>query len=369
MAEAERNPKHDSDLAEEATPSSEQDFESKQDPAETQSEEPQNRRARRTAASQARKQRVKERREAEAIGLDAQEILDDALVRSTDSASKWLKRNSSLLQGVFVGGLLLWAGYGTYSWFQATSRAEATDALAVAVAAERGEIGDPAQQGQPNDQGVISPTPIYADREAKLVAAREAFESALKVRSGGGTAHYAKLALAGVLLDSGKFDEAAATFSELESSSFAASDLELKGRAIEGLAIVRESKADLAGALETYSKLEAAGIPGFTELAQYQRARLHLALKQPDQAKEIVTKLREKLGAALADPFAASAGFLSNGVQQLSQELGLEEQEAPAPTAITNEQLEALQRQLQESIKRSGEGSEAPASPEPTPAP
>ena len=70
--------------------------------------EPQNRRARRTAAAQARKARVRERREAEAVGLDAQEMLDDALVRSTDTAGKWLRNNSTTLQWAVVLGIAGW---------------------------------------------------------------------------------------------------------------------------------------------------------------------------------------------------------------------------------------------------------------------
>src|SRR5690606_25746447 len=135
--------------------------------ASSAAEEPQNRRARRAAASQARKARMRERREAEAVGLGAQELLDDALVRSTDTAAKWLRRNSAILQWTLVIGLVSWAGWGIYGWRAASKKAAASDALALAVEAERGKIGDPAEQGRPNEQGVVDPTPIFEDKDER----------------------------------------------------------------------------------------------------------------------------------------------------------------------------------------------------------
>src|SRR5690606_20739242 len=109
----------------------------------------------RTAAAQARKARVRERREAEAVGLDAQEMLDDALVRSTDTAGKWLRNNSTTLQWAVVLGIAGWSGWGIYNWQAQEARAEATAALAAAVDTERGKIGDPAEQGKPNEQNIV----------------------------------------------------------------------------------------------------------------------------------------------------------------------------------------------------------------------
>ncbi len=310
--------------------------------------EPQNRRARRAAASQARKHRLRERREAEAVGLDAQEILDDALVRSTDTAAKWFRRNSNKLQWALVVGVVGWSGWGIYGWRAAAAKAEAADAVAAAVDAERGRIGDPAEQGQLNEQNVVDPTPIFKDREALLAEAKQRFEQAAAMRSGSGTALYAKLALAAVLFDSGQYDDALAAYNEVKDSKLAASDPELRGRALEGLALVAVAKGDKKGAIGAYEALAAAGIDGFTELAQYQQARLHQELGETDKAKELVGKLKESVGGP-AGAMGMSSSYLQSGVQSLADELGLEEpQQGSKP--ITAEQLNALQRQVQTQI-------------------
>lgn len=316
--------------------------------------EPQNRRTRRAAASQARKARMRERREAEAVGLDAQEMLDDALVRSTDTASKWLRRHSSTLQWALVIGLVGWAGWGIYGWRTASKRANASDALALAVSTERGKIGEPAEQGRPNEQGVIDPTPIFKDRSELLAAAVDRFEQAAAMREGSGTNLYAELGLAAVLLDSGKFDEATAKYNEVKAAEFAQSDPELRGRALEGLALVQEAKGDEAAALAAYKDLENAGIQGFTELAMYQQARLSHAMGKTAEAKEIALKLREKLD-GLDDPLEVSKSFVKSSLKQLADELGLEPVAPPASKPITPMQIDALQRQVQEQINAASE--------------
>jgi len=317
------------------------------------SEEPQNRRARRAAASQARKQRLRERQEAEAVGLDAQEIIDDALVRSTDSLGKWLRRNSTSLQVAVLVGVAGWAGWGIYSWRAAAARAEASDVLAAAVAAERGKIGDPAEQGKLNEQKIIDPTPIFADVAAKQAATIEGFEKAAKMREGSGTSLFAQLALAGMLLDTGKFDEARAAYEEVKSAKLTASDPELRGRALEGIALVEQAKGDKAAAIKAYQELQNADIPGFVELALYEQARLHRDLKQLDEAKQALTKLKEKIGTPTASPmFGIPSGYLQGGLKALSDELGLEGDKPATAGAnpITQEQLRALTAPVQEKI-------------------
>jgi predicted negative regulator of RcsB-dependent stress response len=314
--------------------------------------EPQNRRARRAAAAQARKARMRERREAEAVGLDTQEMLDDALARSTDKAGKWVRKNSSTLQWVFVAGVVGWAGWGLYNWQAQEARAEASAALAIAVDTERGKVGDPSEQGKPNEQNVIDPTPIFEDRAALRKAALERFQAAEALRAGSGTSAYAQLGAASVLYDEGKFDEAATQFESVANSELAKSDPELRGRALDGLALTQESKGDKEAALKTYGRLDNTDTPGFEELALYQQARLQRDLGQLDAAKENIKKLNEKLGPS--EPLAFSASYLEIAAKTLGEELGVEKP-PPASNPITPEQLKALQAGVQQKINAASE--------------
>jgi predicted negative regulator of RcsB-dependent stress response len=335
-------------------------------------EEPQNRRARRAAASQARKVRLKERKEAEAVGLDAQEMLDEAIARSSDKATKWLRRNSSILQGLVAVGVVGWAGFGLYSWRTAKVEQEASDALSRAIDASQGKIGDPAEQGKPNAQKVIDPTPIFADTSSRLKTAEDRFASAVKLREGSGTNAYAQLARASILLDGGKADEAKAAFEDLKRSKFAETDPEFRCQAIEGVALALEAKGDKQGALKSYQELGNTDVSGYKDLAQYHQARLQRDLGQLDAAKETLKKLQSK---AKADPaaamFGADPGYVQHGIQTLADELGLQSPETSGPdepslmagpgSQISQEQLEALQKQLQEQLGKSGDAPAAPA--------
>jgi predicted negative regulator of RcsB-dependent stress response len=304
--------------------------------------EPKNRRGRRVAASQARKQRLRERKEAEAVGLDAQEMIDDALVRGTSTTKKWLQKNSTILQGVAVAAVVVWAGWGIYGWRLKAAEAEASATVATAVAAERGRVGEPTLDDD-ND-----PRPLYKDDAARIAASKTAFELAAKAREGKGTSVYSQLALAAVLLDEGKPDEARAAFEALENHKLAASDPELRGRAIEGVALSWDAKGDNDAALKAYSKLESTEIAGFVELAIYRQARLRQALKQDDQAKSLAEKLNAKLKESAPGP----GSYLAQLARGLSEELGIASAEPPAPRQITPQQLEELQRAMQENMRK-----------------
>lgn len=324
--------------------------------AEPDGEEPANRRARRAAAARARKQRVKEREEAQAIGLGAQEMLDDALARSTDSATKWLKKNSNILQWIFVSGVTLWAGWGLYGWQKARSAATSSDKVAKAAAAQFGKVGEE-DKAEDNPQ-VVDPTPVFADQQARLEAARAAYETALKSASNDGVGLYARLALGSVLIEQGKLDEAKAEYDRVLAAKFTEKDAAIKAQAQEGLAQVAEAKGDKAGALALYEEIAAANLGGTSELGQYNRARLLHALGRSDEAKKLIAALYEKHPPV--DGFAGMfPSYLEQNIKTLANILGVEAPKAkPAP--LTQAQINDLAAGVQ---RRISEGEPKPTAP------
>lgn len=324
--------------------------------------EGENRRARRAALAKARKQRMRERKEAEAVGLDTQEVIDEALVRSTDTVAKWLKRNSTVLQVLAVVGLVSWAGWGAWGLWGAKVRAEASDAVAKALASVEGRIGDPTEQGQPDEQGIVDPRPIFKDDQARLSAAETALVAASKVREGSGTALYAKLALASVELDQGKLDEALAHYQAVADSALAKDDPELRGRAIEGSALALEKKGDKAGALARYQELVASGKSGFVESALLEQARLQRDLGKLDEAKASLKQAREKLAATPG--FDSPGSYLRQRLESLASEIDPElAKTLRQPPQLTPERLRELQEQVKKALGNnapSPAGSEAP---------
>ncbi len=319
-------------------------------------EEPANRRARRAAAARARKQRVKEREEAQAIGLDAQEMIDDALVRSTDTATKWLKKNANVLQWIFVGGITIWAGWGLYGWQKARSEASSSDKIAKAAAAQFGKVGQ--DEKKDDNPQIVDPTPVYADDKARLEAAKTAYETALKGASNDGAGLYARLALASVLIEQGKLDEAKAEYDRVLAAKFTEKDAALAAQAREGLAQLAEAKGDKAGALALYEQIAASNLGGTSELAQYNQARLLHALDRTDDAKKLIAALYEKHppSEGLAGMFPS---YLEQSIKTLANVLGVEAPKAkPAP--LTQAQINDLAAGVQRKIS---EGETKPAAP------
>lgn len=328
---------------------------------EASSEEAGNRRARRAAAARARKDRVREREEAQAIGLDTQEIIDDALVRSTDTASKWLKKNLNVLQWVFVGGITVWASWGLYGWQQARAQAAASDKFAKAANAQFGRVGAEATKDDNSD--IIDPTPTFADDQARLEAARTAFEEAAKRKSGDGTDLYSRLALAAVLLDQAKFDDAKAHFDEVLASKLAQKDAVLRAQALEGQALALEGKGDKAGALASYEQAATqAGTNG--NLAKYNQARLLRDLNRTEEAKKVVSELYAQMPPkeGLAGMFP---GYLEQSVKTLASTLGVEPPK-PTPPVISPAQIRELASSVQKTINEGA--SPQPATPASAPA-
>jgi tetratricopeptide (TPR) repeat protein len=259
-----------------------------------------NRQARRTAAAKARARRKREREAASAIGLDAAEMVDDALVRFTDKLSRVARRNWNAIQWVLGIGILSWLGWQVYSWRRASVNAEVSDALYAAVNTEHGRTGDPSEQGKPNANGVIDPAPIFENDAARLEAASKRYAEVLALDSSSPAAGFAQIGRGGVLLEQGKPDEALAAF---DAALQIAGDEnpELRGGALEGRGLSLEAKGDLPGAFAAFEEL--AKLPSFANRALYQQARIKQLQGDIDASKAKLNELFANLGPPKAGSF------------------------------------------------------------------
>ncbi len=263
-----------------------------------------NRQARRQAAAKARADRKRERTEAAAIGLDAGEMMDDALVRATDKVSRFGRKHWNVIQWVLALGLIGGIGFQIYTWRTRSLDAKSTDLLFEGAQAEQGTIGDPKEQGKADANGVISPNPIFETEAARQAAALAAYRKAAEERPGSAVEGFARLGEGGVLLEMGKADEALDVFQKLAGSSIAQKVPDVRAGALEGKGHALEAKGDLAGARSAFEEL--ATVPGFENPALYQQARIATAQKDLPAAKAALSKLFKALGS----PKAASIGGL-----------------------------------------------------------
>jgi tetratricopeptide (TPR) repeat protein len=263
-----------------------------------------NRQARRTAAAKARTRRKREREAATAMGLDAGEMVDDALVRFTAKVRRLARQHANTLQWVVGVGVLAWLGYQVYGWRRATVNAEASDALYEAVTLEHGRTGDPSEQGKANANGIVDPTPIFENDGARLQAAAQRYEAVAADKANVAAGAFARIGLGGVLLEEGKPEDARSAFEKAAGMKGAELSPEVRGGAIEGRGLSLEAKGDLPGALAAFEEL--AKVESFETRGLYQQARIKQLQGDSAAAKQLLNELFKRIG----PPKAASFGGL-----------------------------------------------------------
>lgn len=236
-----------------------------------------------------------EPRRAVAVAADA-----DPLIEKTVKISDWAKRNQKTVQ--MVGGLLVVGllGVAFTLWRDNKREMEASLVLSKAVEAQQAPIGEPKKKDDDEDDRLYFKT-FDARREAALKQYREVETKFPKT----GAAILSRLAEASLLLDSKDADGALAAYTEVKNSPLAAADIEVKGRALEGIGFAHELKAisnpadkakELDAALATYKDLEAtADVKGFKELAMYHQARVLMEKGDKDAAKTILLSVKERV--------------------------------------------------------------------------
>jgi hypothetical protein len=312
------------------------------------------------AAEKRREQRQKERQQAAAVGLDAGERVDDALVRATDRAGRFVKRHFNVMQWVFVGAIAVWIGVQVFSYRKLKGEAKVGDALgkgAHAALAPLDKDEEPSAPGMPADLG-----PKYDNDAARLKAAREGYEAAIALKKSEGSVLIAELGLAGLDLDEGKAAEARARYERIKSAPYAQKDSELRGRALEGIALSHEAANDNEAALKAYREVENSGIEGFVEMAMLAQARILAEKGDTAPAKEVLDKLQKRL--EKAENKAEKTFYLGPTLQALKALIAPDEPVTPEPGSMDD-----LQKTLQELSKKMGAQSQPVQLPTGTAAP
>ncbi|MET0791795.1 MAG: hypothetical protein ABW061_09765, partial [Polyangiaceae bacterium] len=119
-------------------------------------------------------------------------------------------------------------------------------------------------------------------------------------------ATFAKLGLATVLYDQGKYADAKVAYQAVKDSKLAGQDLAVKGRALEGVGISLEGAGDKEGAGKAFEELAKVDGLGFNALGAYHQARLAFAAGNPEKAKELLKDAQKQID-ALAPPEAKDA--------------------------------------------------------------
>ncbi len=328
-----------------------------------------NREMREEAAKRRRSQRKREQAAAAAQGLEAGEIVEDALARYAHAATSFVRRNFALVQWVAVLVVVGGFGYLIWSYRHEKSVASASDALMNGVRIQRSPVAAETALGGP-DTGFIDSRTVYETGEERIKSAAAEYRKVIDGSSPATetTRTLAKLGLSGLLLDQGKTAEAKALYEEVRDSELAKKDPDVRLRSIEGIGLALEAKGDHDAALKAFKELENSDVSGFVPLGQYHQARILYLKKETEKAKELLKKAYEKVSKdrQLGEP----PSYLEGVTRELLQTIDPEAVPAPSTSGITPEQLERLQKQIEEVTQKAQDAqkNKAPldADPEPT---
>ena len=303
-----------------------------------------NRRLREEAAGGGRRTK----RDVPTRNLEAGEIVDDALARSSQAAGEWLKKNFNVVQWFLVAGIVAWVGYAIYNYRAGRAALQASAQLTTAIRAENGMIGTDDSKPEQHTAlvGNRQSFPTDADR---LKAAEKQYRS-VSDSSSGNAGTFAKLGLASVLYDQAKFADAKAAYQSVKDSKLASQDVAVKGRALEGVGISAEAAGDKEGALKAFGELSNIDALGFNALGAYHQARLEYAAGNAEKAKTLLKDAQKHLDALTTPEAKKSAGSATPGsLQQLVHDLlrRIDPTAVPAPaTGLSSDQIQELSEQM-----------------------
>lgn len=347
-----------------------------------------NARVRAEAAEKRRARREREQGGAPRRNLDASEVVDDALARSTHAAAGFLTKHFNKVQWVIMAGLAGWIAWEVYSWRHARTTEKATDELFKALAAEMGKVGSSASED--NERGGPEDTRrTFATEEERLKAAKSEYVLA-STSSGSSTAVLADLGAAGIAYDMGQYKDAQAAYEKVKQHPAYATDSDIKGRTLEGLGMTLEAQKQDDAALKVFHELANMDSANFAALGMYQQARMLKGQGKTEDAQKLLDKAVEKLVTLKETPAVIKyvgsqvielyETIDSKKAHELSQKLMSAEalkQMAPAggaDPAKMNEQLQKLLQEMKDKQKGQpvpmpGPVAPAPEAPAPTDAP
>jgi hypothetical protein len=305
------------------------------------------------------KELLKRRREQaagpRAIQLLPGEMVDDALARSTSAASKWIRQNFNKLQWVILAALVGTGAYAIYASQTEKKAATSTSALFTGVSAELGWVMP--EDKRTDEEKEADPAKVFKTADERSEAALAAYRKTIAEHPGTTVAQLAKLGEAGVLLDKHDWVAALDAYSAVLASKLASNDLEVKGRATEGLGLAKEGKSDLDGALAAFKDLEGIDARGYKELGLYQQGRILLAKGDTEKAKELLKQAREKLQATGAA--ASSTLYLQTRVDETLRQLdpSLVPNQQPAMggskgNSMSPDDMQKIQKMLEDAAKK-----------------
>jgi hypothetical protein len=227
----------------------------------------------------------------------------DPLLERAARANKWIQEHRQTFGGLVAIAVLAGAGFFGFSYWEDKRNANASSLLAQALADERGRISDKADDDD-DDSKSRSLYPTFKSAAERRDAALAKLRSLESKYGGTGAAILARLAEGSLLLDGGDAKGALAAYEEVKVSPLARADVEVRGRALEGVGFAHELLAqgdaanggkELDAAASAFKEMEQLDVQGFKELGTYHQARVAIAKGEKPKAIELLKDLQKRV--------------------------------------------------------------------------
>jgi hypothetical protein len=228
----------------------------------------------------------------------------DPLIERARHAGQWIKENRQTFGTIVTVGLLAVGGALGWIYWQDKRQADASAMLAQAFADERGHVSTKADEDEDDTKSKAVMYPTFGSTAERRDAALAKYRDVQSKYPGTGAAFLARLSEGGLLLDTGDAKGALAAYGEVKGSPLAQADLEVRGRAFEGMGFADEllAQSDAAAAdkhlddaLAAYKQLEQVDFKGFKELGMYHQSRVLQAKGDKEKAIELLKDVHKRV--------------------------------------------------------------------------
>lgn len=298
----------------------------------------------------------------------------DPLIERFRRTGKWIRQNQQTFGAIVTVAVLGVGGALGYVYWQQQRQADASAVLAQAFADERGHVSTKEDDDEDDSKAGLVLYPKFKSagdrRDAALAKVREVQAK----YPGTGAAYLARLSEGGLLLDQADGKGALAAYGDVKASPLAQADVQVRGRALEGVGFADEllAQTDAAAkdkhyddALAAYKQLEQVDEKGFKELGLYHEARVLQEKGDKEKATELLKDAHKRVSEAERHPFPYLEEVIDDRLRMLDPTavppkpkaptgLGAGMGSGPGGLDMSDPRVQDLIRQLQQQQQNKG---------------
>ena len=290
-----------------------------------------------------------------ATGLDAGEMVDDAMARGFAAFTKWIKTNRRAIEFGIGGLILAGAGYATWDWYSTKTTEEASASLMLATVNASGVVEKAEDKKEPSEDDErlkdIDTRPRFDSYKAMREEALRTYRVAADEHAGTGAGILAELGEAGVLLERRDYDGAIKSLQAVLSTDLAKADESVRMAAKERMGMALEGKGDEAGAIAAYKELAASTLDNYKNLGLYHQARLSFDKGDKDEAKAKLLKIQERFKGKDSLKTTGADRYLTTQVDAMMRAIDPSATTLSSPMSpggqLTPEKLKEIQKELE----------------------